>query len=119
MKRFIATGISTVIGKPRINFIKNADGFITPIKFLIDFTFNQTFGYSFICSFITKITVPSSVSEDGHKYFQPQDIMYFLTRKSSGPSYLNIIEMSQNALHQCGLDAHASNYPEFLSYNGL
>jgi hypothetical protein len=42
--------------------------------------------------------------------------MYFITKSSS---QLDITEMSQNALEQCGLGTYAKTYPDFLENKGL
>ncbi len=70
IKRFIENGTSTILGRPRVNFIKKANGFIIPVKILIDFHFNQAFGYSFISSFETKMSIPSH-NENGDRIVQP------------------------------------------------
>jgi hypothetical protein len=48
IKRFYTEGKPKVLGKLRILFVKNAEGFLIPIKFRLNFYYHLKFNYVFL-----------------------------------------------------------------------
>lgn len=75
--RFFHKGSSHVLGNERVAFLKDFEGFIKPIRFKLEFNYDQRFKYSFLGQIELLKTI--NVDLEAKVFIPISDSMVFLT----------------------------------------
>eukprot|EP00347_Sterkiella_histriomuscorum_P009299 403341735 len=97
VRDFFTKGHSEMLNSHRVLFGKNSDGYILPIKIVINFSFNQKFGYTFV-GLVEKFDQMNLFLDETNKMLS-QDFMLLIADKhgvvfDTSESFLKLVKMT-------------------------
>ena len=75
--RFFQRGTSNVLGNERVAFLKDFEGFVKPVRFKLEFNYDQRFKYAFLGQIELLKTI--NVDFEAKVFIPVNDAMVFLT----------------------------------------
>ena len=96
IRRFYREGHPRVLGKLRVLFIKDLEGYLVPISFRLNFYYHHKFNYAFIAT-LEKIKHMNMFMEESSR-ISTDDCMSFITDDD-----MNILEKTRNVHTFLGL----------------